>query len=165
MIRKWFYLFSVAILVLVGLASFFTMKRRWLAIFPIAAAIYIGFSRDTYLPFLGPTVLPCSVLEIQTPEHADTEVNVSGLEPGKKVLFWASEPATEGLAKIKDWQRAYLEFANAGVTVVDESGHASFHVRKPQPYTVPYKGRLESHVHWRVCQDGGFMGPVQTTMI
>lgn len=128
-------------------------------------ALYVGTHRETYLPFLGETVVPCSVLKDQVPEHADTAVQLHGLTPGKKVLFWASEPATDGLGRIKDWRRAYLEFANAGVTTVDDGGHATLNIRKPQPYTVPIKGRLETHVHWRICGDNGFLGPVEITAV
>jgi hypothetical protein len=116
-------------------------------------ALYVGTQRKTYLPFLGETVVPCSVLKDQTPEHADMAVQLHGLTPGKKVLFWAAErlltqpdslgnwrsqaePTTDGLGRIKDWRRAYLEFANAGVTTVNDGGHATLKVRKPQPYTV-----------------------------
>jgi uncharacterized membrane protein YuzA (DUF378 family) len=129
------------------------------------AALFLVFRRDTYLPFLGETVLPCSLIPDSLPDHADTEVAIHGVTPGAKVLYWATEPATEGLARIKDWRRAYLEFANAGVTTADAGGHAVLRIRKPQPYTVPLKGRLESHVHWRVCGDGGMVGPVMTTTI
>jgi len=76
-----------------------------------------------------------------------------------------AEPATDGLARIKDWRQAYLDYANAGVTRADGAGVAVLVIRKPQPYTVPVKGRLESHVHWRVCEGGGMLGPVQTTML
>jgi len=116
-------------------------------------------------PVLGPTVVPCAALQDKVPEHADTTVTVGEMDPGTKVIFWASEPATDGLAALKDWQKAYLDFANAGVATVDEAGRATLRVRKPQPYTVPILGRIESHVHWRSCQDGGLMGPVQTTPI
>ena len=169
--RYGLFMIAMFILVLSGLSSWFLLSRRrtgiaaGFAIISALAAIYVGFNRDTYLPFLGPTFIPCSILKDQTPEHADTEVSVSGLEPGSKVMFWATEPATEGLAKLKDWQRAYLDFANAGVTTVNSDGHATLRIRRPQPYTVPVKGRLEAHVHWRVCQDGGMIGPVQTTPI
>lgn len=129
------------------------------------AALWLAFSRDTYLPFLGETVLPCAALAEKTPDHADTEVAIHGVTPGAKVLFWATEPSTEGLSTLKDWRRAYLDFANAGVTTVDAGGHAVLRVRKPQPYTVPMMGRLEAHVHWRVCGDDGFLGPVQTTTV
>jgi len=129
------------------------------------AALTVAFSRDTYLPFLGTTVMPCSILQDKTPEHADLSVSLNGLEPGRKVLFWAAEPATVGLAKIPTWQQAYLEFANAGVATVDSGGHVTLRIRKPQPYTVPMKGRLEAHVHWRLCADEGMLGPVQTTPI
>jgi uncharacterized membrane protein YuzA (DUF378 family) len=129
------------------------------------AALTVAFHRDTYLPFLGTTVMPCSILKDQVPEHADLSVSLNGLEPGRKVLFWATEPATVGLAKIPTWQQAYLEFANAGVATVDSGGHVTLRIRKPQPYTVPMKGRLEAHVHWRLCADEGMLGPVQITSI
>ena len=128
-------------------------------------ALYLMFRRDTYLPFLGVTALPCSLVKEHTPDHADVEVNLHGLHPGSKILYWATEPATQGLSKIKAWQQAYLDFANAGVAIVDAGGHASLRLRKPQPYTVPIKGLLESHVHWRVCAENGLLGPVNTTMI
>jgi uncharacterized membrane protein YuzA (DUF378 family) len=129
------------------------------------AAVAVALNRDSYLPFLGETVMPCSLLAERTPDHADTEVAVSGVEPGAKLLYWATEPATEGLGRIRDWRRAYLDFANAGVTTADAGGHAVLRVRRPQPYTVPVKGRLEAHVHWRVCGEGGMLGPVRTTTL
>jgi len=169
--HKWIYLIAMAALVMSGLVfSYVTYKRNTVLSIVVAvvcavATLYVGMRRDSYLPFLGETVLPCSLLEDRVPDHADTEVNVSGLEPGAKVLYWAAEPSapekTDGLAKINDWQRAYLEFANAGVTRVDANGHVTLRVRKPQPYTVPVMGRIDSHVHWRVCKDGGLIGPVQ----
>jgi len=158
MYEKWLYM----VILVAGLLSlFWTGRTLMAAILLTLAALYVGFRRDTYLSFV-----PCSLLEEKTPEHADAQVSVSGLEPGAKVLFWAAEPSgPSGLAKIKDWRRAYLTFANAGVTTADEGGHAVLRVRTPQPYTVPLKGRLEAHVHWRVCRDGGMLGPVETTMI
>jgi uncharacterized membrane protein YuzA (DUF378 family) len=128
------------------------------------AALFVMFRRDTYLPFLGETVMPCSVLAEKTPDGADTTVHVT-VEPGAKVLFWASEPGTEPLEHIQTWQEAYLKFANAGVTTADSSGIAVLRVRHPQSYTVPLKGTLQPHVHYRVCRGEGMMDPVQTTYV
>jgi len=166
--------FLIAMAVLVGLPLIFALLyvrkptvAAALFILAAIAALYVGLHRDTYLPFLGEAVLPCSLLKEQIPEHADTEVTVSGLTPGAKVLYWAAEPSkeTKGLDSLKNWQQAYLEFANAGVARVSADGHVVLRIRKPQPYTVPLKGRLEAHVHWRVCKDGGMVGPVQTTPV
>ena len=128
------------------------------------AAIAVMFHRDTYLPFLGETVMPCSILAEKTPDGADTTVQVV-VEPGAKVLFWASEPGSEALHHVQTWQEAYMKFGNAGVTTADASGLASLRVRHPQPYTVPLKGTLQPHVHYRVCRGGGMMDPVQTKFI
>jgi uncharacterized membrane protein YuzA (DUF378 family) len=178
MVKKWTHLVAVAFVVVGGLIwgvyGLFGVNvvaailgRGFLAraIYVIVgiAAVIVAVDRASYLPFLGETVMPCSLLSERTPENADVSVEVNGLTPGSKVLYWATEPATEGLARIVDWRRAYLDFANAGVTVVDGAGRATLRVRRPQPYTVPVAGRLEAHVHWRACGDNGLLGPVRTT--
>jgi len=162
---KWANLVAMAILVAGTVISFAVGRKTWAAALMLLVALWIGLNRNSYLPFLGPTVMPCSLLANRIPEHADTEVRVDGLKPGVTVMYWAAEPATDGLARIKDWRQAYLDFANAGVTRADGAGVAVLVIRKPQPYTVPVKGRLESHVHWRVCEGGGMLGPVETTML
>ena len=136
------------------------------AIFAVVglAALAIGLHRDSYLPFLGKTLVPCEVLQVQTPENADISVQVI-VNPGDKVLFWASEPANKDLHGINDWQHAYLAYRNAGVAVGDKSGVATLKVRKPQPYTVPMKGELTPHVHYRVCMGEGMLGRVNTVKL
>jgi uncharacterized membrane protein YuzA (DUF378 family) len=178
MVKKWVHLVAVVLVVIGGLvwgivglfgvnvvAAIFGKGVVANAIYTVVgiAAVVVAVNRASYLPFLGETVMPCSLLSERTPEHADASVEVNGLEPGTKVLYWATEPATEGLARIVDWRRAYLDFANAGVTTADGAGRAVLRVRRPQPYTVPVAGRLEAHVHWRACGDNGLVGPVRTT--
>lgn len=127
-------------------------------------ALLIAFNRDTYLPFLGPTVIPCGAIQEHTPPGATTQMQVS-VQPDAKVLYWAAEPETEHLKDLKDWRQAYLKFENAGVVVADSSGIATLKVRRPQAYLVPWKGRLEPHIHFRVCGQGGFLGRVKTVFL
>lgn len=128
------------------------------------AALSIAFFRDSYLPFLGSTVIPCDVLQPHVPEGANTEVRVH-VKAGDKVLYWASEPANDDLAHVKDWKQAYLGFRNAGVAVSDSDGQATLRVRKPQGYTVPLKGELAPHVHYRICDGSHMLGTVQTVRL
>lgn len=125
------------------------------------AALTLVFHRDTYLPFLGETVFPCSAIPEQIPEGADTQVQVK-VHPGAKVIYWAAEPSTEGMKQLKDWRKAYLKLMNVGVVKADENGLATLMVRNPQPYTVPWMGRLEPHVHFRECGDNGMVGRIFT---
>jgi uncharacterized membrane protein YuzA (DUF378 family) len=139
-------------------------KRAWIVYGLVGlAALWIGFARDTYLPFLGPTVMPCSLLQERVPENADMGTVVQ-TAPGAKVLYWASEPST-GHLEVNDWREAYGTFGNAGVATADAEGNAVLSVRTPQPYTVPMKGRLEPHIHYRVCGDNGMIGRVETTFL
>ena len=128
------------------------------------AAVSMMFSRDTYLPFLGETVLPCSALPDQIPDNADVQVEVK-VTPGAKVLYWAAEPATEKLKELKDWRGAYLKYKNVGVVEADADGVAVLYVRNPQPYKVPFKARLEPHVHYRVCGDNGMLSSIKTVFL
>jgi uncharacterized membrane protein YuzA (DUF378 family) len=130
------------------------------------AAVAVLFDRDTYLPFLGPTLVPCSVLKDRTPSGATRSVQVT-VRPGAKVLYWAAEPtgASEDLKKMNDWKRAYANYENAGVATANEQGIATLRVREPQPYWVPMKGALQHHVHYRVCGEAGWMERVQTAFL
>lgn len=128
------------------------------------AAVLIMFNRDTYLPFLGPTVVPCSILSESTPSSSTREVKVI-VSPNLKVLYWAAEPENEKYKEINNWKQAYLNYDNAGVTTSDAEGVAILKVRDPQPYRVPFKGKLEPHVHYRVCGESGWMGRIQTVKV
>jgi uncharacterized membrane protein YuzA (DUF378 family) len=128
------------------------------------AAAFVVFKRDFYLPFLGESVIPCSVLKEQTPEGATSSVTVT-VKPGAKVLYWAAEPANEDLKTLNDYRAAYLDYRNAGVVVATAEGAAELKVRTPQGYTVPMKGALPAHVHYRVCGDNGFMGAIVTVTL
>jgi uncharacterized membrane protein YuzA (DUF378 family) len=128
------------------------------------AALAIGFYRDTYLPFLGPAVFPCALLQPSTPEAADYEVRVL-VKPGAKVMYWAAEPQNKELESLQDWRKAYLGFRNAGVAVADQDGYVTLRVRKPQSYMVGFKGQLDPHIHYRVCADDGMIGRVETVKL
>lgn len=128
------------------------------------AALSIAFNRDTYLPFLGETVLPCSLIPERTPPGATKELKVPA-PSGAKVLYWAAEPAMEDLKNIPDWQTAYAKYENAGLTTADSTGVAILKVRNPQAYSVPFKGRLEPHVHYRICSETGMLGRIKTVFV
>jgi uncharacterized membrane protein YuzA (DUF378 family) len=139
------------------------MVSRGIYILVGIAALAIAFNRDTYLPFLGESVFPCSVLTDQVPAGATRAVQVT-VTPGAKIIYWASEPA-DGDAKMPNFEGAYRQYLNAGVATADDTGLAVLKVREPQAYTVPMKGRLEPHVHFRVCGPTGFIGRIKTVFL
>ena len=128
------------------------------------STLYLMFDRDTYLPFLGPAHIPCGALEPRYPKGANREIVVH-ITPNTKVLFWASEPAMEGLKNVPSWKGAYLGYENTGVAVSDDKGMAILRVRTPQQYRVPIHGLLEPHIHYRVCEESGWMGRVMTVPV
>lgn len=178
-VKKLFFKIAMIFLILSGLICLFmglfnfnlvstifgqNMFASFIYILIGASAIAIMFDRDTYLPFLGPMVVPCSVLENREPPGATKEVKVV-VEPNVKIIYWAAEPANENLKKINSWKQAYLNYDNAGVTTSNGEGVAVFKVRDPQSYKVPFMGKLEPHVHYRVCGEAGWMGKINTVSV
>ena len=176
---KWFHM-VIIILVLAGALNWLSIgllgvdavriglaprHARWVYIVIGVAALSLILRRDMYLPFLGETVLPGSALTLKTPQNANEQVSIKTL-PSTKVVYWAAEPnPTQGI-DVPDWKEAYDEFENSGVAVSDKSGNAILRFRgPPQAYKVPIMGTLKSHVHFRVCDTTGIMGPVQTMTI
>jgi uncharacterized membrane protein YuzA (DUF378 family) len=128
------------------------------------SALYVMFDRDTYLPFLGPAHVPCSTLQNREPPGATKEVQII-IAPNTKVIYWAAEPSVDGLKGLNSWMDAYQKYDNAGVATSNANGVAILKVRNPQSYKVPFAGKLESHIHYRVCGESGFMGRVETTFL
>jgi uncharacterized membrane protein YuzA (DUF378 family) len=129
-----------------------------------AAAVYVMFDRNTYLPFLGPMVAPCGALQDRVPPGANASVVVT-VKPKAKVLFWAAEQGDAGLKEAVDWQKAYGEYENTGVATADEQGKVELKVRRPQGYRVPMRGMLKNHIHYRECGVSGWMGPIETVFL
>lgn len=178
-LRKKFHLWAIFLLVLGGLnwgavgvfktdlITYFLGKNSLSAtlIFILVAlsALWIGVQRDSYLPFLGDSVVPCSVLKEKVPDNAELKVRI--LAPaGRKVLYWASEPSNDKNSK-DTWKEAYGGFENAGVAIAESDNSAVLHIRRPQSYTVGFFRKLEPHVHYRICGLNGMMGPVRSLFI
>lgn len=140
-----------------------TVLTRGIYILVGLSALAIAFNRDTYLPFLGESVFPCSVLPDQIPAGATRSVQINA-EPGSKVVYWASEPSDND-GELKDYKDAYRQYQNAGVATADSAGVAVLKVREPQSYAVPFKGQLEPHVHFRICGPTGFVGRIKTVYL
>jgi uncharacterized membrane protein YuzA (DUF378 family) len=127
------------------------------------SAVMLFCNRDVYLPFLGETLVPCAAFATRTPDNANQEV-VMNIEPNTKVLYWSTEPHdASGNSGVATWDQAYQDYSNSGVAVSDSTGKCVLRIRgPPQTYTVPFKGTLKPHVHFRLCGKNGMMGPVKS---
>lgn len=127
------------------------------------SAVYLMFNRDTYLPFLGETVIPNGALPEKTPERWTVSQAVD-VPANTKIVFWASEPASEGGA-MKGPAEAYGQYENAGVTISSADGKATLKVRSPQSYSVPVRGILDPHIHYRIYTSDGMLGRIKTVFL
>lgn len=177
---KWYYMVSIFLVLVGGLnwLSAVFMKKDALQTFlgnnMITKAIYLAvgisaimlfLNRDVYLPFLGQTLVPCAAFATRTPDNANQEVTIN-IDANAKVVYWAAEPhdaSGNAVTGTVTWDQAYQDYSNSGVAVADATGKCVLRIRgAPQSYTVPFKGSLKPHVHFRICENNGMMGPVKT---
>jgi hypothetical protein len=128
----------------------------------IFAILYVGMQRNTYLPFLGPAVLPPSLLKSDfTPEDAEQMYRVKMNEQdGTKVLYWAAQ---ESEKIFKDPWKAYGDYINAGISTV-KNGEAVFTVKCPSSYKVS-GAVLKPHIHYRIAYPKGVLGEIKTIFV
>lgn len=144
------------------------------------AGVYAGLHRKTYLPFLGPSVVPHSLFPYHKFQE-DYKVEVKVFEPrGVKVIYWAAEPKDKK-DKLNYPRKAYGDYANSGVANIDETGHATLYLKCPQQYKLPHRKRLffkqnilptlgsvallPKHVHYRVAYKSGILSRVKTLKV
>lgn len=155
------HMFTISIVIIVSLL--YSLKNiyvlpKWLdsilMIFALISSLYLLFQRDVYLPFLGHSVLPESLLlDSKLPVDPDTDVTIYG-KPNTKVLYWAADPSDKSTSKIKSPKEAYNAYENSGVVFTDDDGKAILKVKCPQTYKVKEWKILPKHVHYRFIKDG-----------
>ena len=120
--------------------------------------ILLTFKKYTWLPFLGETVLPSSIIPV-TKNTGDTTISIK-VKPNTKIAYWSSLPSTDN--KI-DVEKAYDNFSNAGVNMSDENGNVTLTFNKGTGYVVPGGRFIKPHVHYRQLNNKfGMIGPVKT---
>lgn len=122
------------------------------------AAIKLAMKRDTWLPFLGESVMPSSLIPLIKNQNSDTIIEVK-VKPNTRVAYWASKP----MSGIPDVITAYDDYSNAGVVVSDDKGIAKLEVLSGTAYKVPNGRVINRHVHYReLDQEWGMVGPIRT---
>jgi hypothetical protein len=131
---------------------------RLVVIVGLVGAVYLGSSRDFYMPFLGPGVVPTSVLKVGSPAAASVAITIDVPEGAVHVMYWAAKQA---VLPFESPKLAYDGFSNAGVVPV-AGGRATLRMACPGTYKTPM-GRVTSrHVHFRYVYASGAMSSVKT---
>lgn len=126
----------------------------------IAALLFIikFYNRDTFLPFLGKTIMPPSLINLGYPLDFDYQATLTAPKGAKYVVYWASQgPAGQG---VKD---AYGKYENSGAMQV-KGQKTVIKFKSPASYKVRGK-TLKEHVHYRWVGDDGMMSRVHTLHI
>ncbi len=133
------------------------------------AALYLSNKRNFYLPFLGDTVFPPSLIKDNENknENKNANINITVDAPNADmVIYWAAEPLPENqIDGSKFAYDAYDKYTNSGVAEV-VSGKATLKVSCPQSYWVKkwgIKKTLPKHLHYRLVYSTGWVSEVKTT--
>ena len=122
------------------------------------SAFLLAIRKDTWLPFLGWTVMPSAMIPLKPPpNNANIKIQIK-VSPNAKVIYWAAY----GNDKNQHVIDAYKDYSNSGVIMSDANGIAELSIMEGSGYRVPYR-TIERHIHYRVfCTLPGMLGPVKT---
>lgn len=121
------------------------------------SSLILMFNRNTWLPFLGETVFPSSLIPFK-PGSGNTTITIK-TKPHTKIAYWAALPSSN-IPLVKD---AYQDYSNSGVVMSDFDGNATLIFDKGTEYIVPSGKKLKSHVHYREIDN--MMGPIKTIYV
>ena len=154
-----FALYEVLFVLFSSKTSFFF---KFVSVLVLIAILSIGLQRNTYLPFLGPTVLPPIFLHDEVIQEGENFIENEQIpdSDGRKVMYWGSQSSN---TVFMDPYTAYGKYLNSGITTV-KNGEAKFSVNCPSSYRVP-GALLEPHVHYRVVEPNGILGEVKTVYV
>jgi hypothetical protein len=147
--------------------SEFPFMLRLVMVIVGVLALIIMPNRDMYLPFLGETALPASVLQDTVP-RGNVILALDNLPPNSKVIFWAANEAPPH--SIQGPSEAYDNSLNGGIATASEEGVAHVTLYCPQQYKVSRLGIdkvLPRHIHFRyeVPWKKGMFSSVQTLQV
>lgn len=161
--------FAISLVLTAVLAAFQTFGSNVLAsswarlvtVVALAGAVYLGFNRDFYMPFLGPAAMPPSLLKLGTPPDATVSVSVDAPGKATHVMYWAATPSS---MPNEDPMAAYRGFKNSGVVEV-AGGRATLRIACPGTYKVGWGRMLPKHLHYRYVFANGMMSAVKTANV
>jgi len=122
------------------------------------SAVIIGSTRETWLPFLGTSLLPDSLIPIKVPPSSDRVITIN-TTPNTKIAYWASSSKKDK----DDVINAYGDYLNSGVVISDSNGKAQLPIQTGNRYVVPSGRIIDRHIHYReVGLEWGLMSKVKT---
>ena len=124
------------------------------------AGLWLASERTTWLPFLGKTVFPESLIPLKQPIITDTTVQIKTI-PNVKIAYWSA--LNKG--NTTDVRIAYGNYENSGVVMSDANGYALLPIMTGTGYTLPSGTIIPRHVHYRVVNypnSYGMMGKIKT---
>jgi len=121
------------------------------------AGLYLS-KRDSFLPFLGKTVIPPSVIPLKTNRFQEDTVVIK-VKPNTKVIYWAAKKSKNDKPDV--WS-AYDDYMNSGVVMSDKTGRAILKLQKGSGYIVPGGKYIPPHVHYRYEHKPGKLSRIET---
>lgn len=134
--------------------------------YPIDKVIYVLVAlagikllrRDVFLPFLGKTVIPPTVVPMKENKYKKDKVIIK-VQPNSKVMYWAAKKMKTEKEDVWD---AYDDYSNSGVTQSDKNGKAVLLLEKGSGYIVPGGKYIKPHVHFRYEVKPGMFSRIET---
>ena len=138
---------------------------KFASIIALFCAIMLSIQRNTYLPFLGKTVLPPILFQNEISPRSGNEtltLNFQNVEDGTILIYWGALSSGEDKSSP---EIAYGDFSNTGVTTI-RNNRADVYFNCPDAYNVGiFNKKINKHIHYRMMSSNGIMSQVFTKYV
>lgn len=128
-----------------------------LTVAAVVSTTWLIANRTTWLPFLGPTVMPTGIIKPTVPPKSDTSLTIAAPPQAVRCVYWGA------VVDANDPIEAYGGFTNAGVADVVH-GNVTVRLKRPTSYKIHGK-RVAPHVHYRWVGPRGMLSSVKTAYL
>jgi len=123
----------------------------------LACLVWLISCRTTWLPFLGPTVMPVGLLEPRIPTRPTMTYVAKAPSNAMRVVYWGS------VVESSDPIVAYGGYHNSGIADV-VNGEAVMRLQTPKVYSINGTS-LPRHIHYRWITATGMLSAVKTAYV
>lgn len=145
-----------------------SIVAKMIAVIVLIAILYLALNRNTYLPFLGYSAMPPSLLMGEKKPYNASDNLVLQFEDdvpdGTRVVYWgAMESKDKNVIKANPLE-AYGKYLNSGIAIVKDK-KATIYYLCPDKYKAG-GSVIDRHIHYRLVKPNSpIISPVYTKFV
>lgn len=126
---------------------------RFFAFVILIAAIYLALNKNTYIPHIGHTIIPFSLLsdeKIPINSNKTHIISLSGIDNDNRIIYW--EINEKDLANFNNYFNIfdnYINYSNAGISII-RNEKTAIYLNCSNENNIINNNSIKKHIYYRI---------------